>query len=408
MSGTVWKVDIDAKTATPVARASVVRARSGALGWSPRGRRLRAPRRQYPRHRRRATSRRLAGQWDSRLRRRRWRGGAVLDAVCMRAAQRRQASSSPTTATIASASSASTAPCRPSPARHGGLRRRRDGRREVQPSARSLDRLSGDFYITDQDNYRVRKISSALDHHDGRRQRHAGSTDDDDPQRAVLRPRRPQREGRRLDDHRRRRHARRGGRHNSIRIIKSVNPVRPSETSHDDRTFNHRRRRGASAPEWRIAPRCDRRPRVRHGVSASRRSHAAHAVPVAHRCSEWRFPRRRHREQGVVQDAGWASRLLSRTTRSLPETADNDDVRSAFGLGCDGVVEVMLAQRGNTPGRIDPLAVADECLRTQKRGAVVTVIHSRVSGVKVGQRVSVIAGAHRSTTRSDELPCASP
>lgn len=86
----------------------------------------------------------------------------------------------------------------------------------------------------------------------------------------------------------------------------------------------------------------------------------------------------------------------------LPETADSDDVRSAFGLGCDGVVEVML-ERGNTPGRIDPLAVADECLRTQKRGAVVTVIHSKVAGVKVGQRVAVVSGCEAKFDSFDEV-----
>lgn len=86
----------------------------------------------------------------------------------------------------------------------------------------------------------------------------------------------------------------------------------------------------------------------------------------------------------------------------LPETTDNEDIRSAFGLGCDGVVEVML-ERGNTPGRIDPLAVADECLRTQKRGAVVTVIHSRVPGVKVGQRVSVLADREPKCDAFDEV-----
>lgn len=110
---------------------------------------------------------------------------------------------------------------------------------------------------------------------------------------------------------------------------------------------------------------------------------------------------------GDIASNGWARTrdgqpVVVTYDSRLPETADNEDVRSAFGLGCDGVVEVML-ERGNTPGRIDPLAVADECLRTQKRGAVVTVIHSRVSGVKVGQRVCVISDSEPKYDAFDEI-----
>ena len=111
--------------------------------------------------------------------------------------------------------------------------------------------------------------------------------------------------------------------------------------------------------------------------------------------------------EGDIASNGWARTrdgqpVVVTYDSRLPETADNEDVRSAFGLGCDGVVEVML-ERGNTPGRIDPLAVADQCLRTQKRGAVVTVIHSRVPGVKVGQRVSVISDSEPKYDAFDEV-----
>lgn len=75
-------------------------------------------------------------------------------------------------------------------------------------------------------------------------------------------------------------------------------------------------------------------------------------------------------------------------------TADgtDDDIRSAFGLGCDGVVDVLL-ERAGAPGRLDPLEFASECIRTQTRGALLTVIRSRVPEVKVGSRVAVRAGA---------------
>jgi xanthine/CO dehydrogenase XdhC/CoxF family maturation factor len=72
------------------------------------------------------------------------------------------------------------------------------------------------------------------------------------------------------------------------------------------------------------------------------------------------------------------------------DDADDDDIRSAFGLGGDGIVEVMI-ERAGTPGRLDPLAFASECIRTQQRGALVTVIRSRVPEVQVGMRLAVRA-----------------
>jgi xanthine/CO dehydrogenase XdhC/CoxF family maturation factor len=101
--------------------------------------------------------------------------------------------------------------------------------------------------------------------------------------------------------------------------------------------------------------------------------------------------------EGDIASKGWwrtrdGEPVVVTYDSRMPEHADDDDVRSAFGLGCDGVIEIML-ERGNTPGRIDTLEVADTCYRTQKRGAVATVIHSRVNGVKVGHRVAVVHGS---------------
>jgi len=69
----------------------------------------------------------------------------------------------------------------------------------------------------------------------------------------------------------------------------------------------------------------------------------------------------------------------------------DDDIRSAFGLGCDGAVEVLI-ERAGAPGRVDPLAFASECLRKQKRGALVTVIRSRVPEIKIGTRIALQHG----------------
>ncbi|HEU0033631.1 MAG TPA: XdhC family protein [Kofleriaceae bacterium] len=72
-----------------------------------------------------------------------------------------------------------------------------------------------------------------------------------------------------------------------------------------------------------------------------------------------------------------------------PELVD-DDIRAAFGLGCDGIVEVLIERTGQT-GRVDPLAIAGRCLRTQRRGAVATVFRSD-GRVRLGSRLALVAG----------------
>lgn len=83
--------------------------------------------------------------------------------------------------------------------------------------------------------------------------------------------------------------------------------------------------------------------------------------------------------------------MLVRYDAAAPTVAEDDDIRSAFGLGCDGIVEVLI-ERAGMAGRIDALEVAARCYRSQKRGAVVTVFHSDVTGVRAGSRMAVISG----------------
>jgi len=72
-------------------------------------------------------------------------------------------------------------------------------------------------------------------------------------------------------------------------------------------------------------------------------------------------------------------------------TDDDDDVRSAFGLGGDGVVEVLL-ERAGVPGRIDALELASRCLAAHRRGAVTTVFRADTGGIRVGARLALMAG----------------
>jgi len=70
---------------------------------------------------------------------------------------------------------------------------------------------------------------------------------------------------------------------------------------------------------------------------------------------------------------------------------NDDDIRSAFGLGCDGTVEVLL-ERAGVGGRIDALEFASRCLRSHKRGAMMTVFHSTDPAVRIGSRLAIAAG----------------
>ena len=103
--------------------------------------------------------------------------------------------------------------------------------------------------------------------------------------------------------------------------------------------------------------------------------------------------------EGDLSSKGWWSTrsgepvILTYDPRT-DQDLDDDDVRAAFGLGCDGVVEVMLERAGG--GRLDPLEFADGCLRAQRRGVVVTVFRSDDAEIPIGARIAV---------RDGEAPC---
>ncbi len=104
--------------------------------------------------------------------------------------------------------------------------------------------------------------------------------------------------------------------------------------------------------------------------------------------------------EGDISSKGWsltrdgATALLryDSTTDELGTANgnDDDDIRSAFGLGCDGVVEVLL-ERAGTAGRTDALEFAARCLRDHKRGVVATVFRSDAPGITIGARLAQIA-----------------
>lgn len=99
--------------------------------------------------------------------------------------------------------------------------------------------------------------------------------------------------------------------------------------------------------------------------------------------------------EGDISEKGWMRTKDGNpvlVTYDATSSVDNDDdIRSAFGLGCDGTVEVLL-ERAGVAGRIDALEFASRCLRAHKRGAVTTVFHSTEPGIPVGARLAIVAG----------------
>ncbi|HEY5935605.1 MAG TPA: XdhC family protein [Kofleriaceae bacterium] len=68
--------------------------------------------------------------------------------------------------------------------------------------------------------------------------------------------------------------------------------------------------------------------------------------------------------------------LVSYDSNVAPD-AEPDEVRAAFGLGCGGVIDILVERHdrlsGNS-GRLDPIALADEWMGAQRRGAIATRI----------------------------------
>jgi xanthine/CO dehydrogenase XdhC/CoxF family maturation factor len=94
-------------------------------------------------------------------------------------------------------------------------------------------------------------------------------------------------------------------------------------------------------------------------------------------------------EGDVIKKAWW--RTEAGAALVTYDTRAEDEIRWGFGLGCDGVVDVLLERAGQ--GGIDPLALFARCIERQKQGALATVFRSSAAGVPVGSRVKLFDGA---------------
>jgi xanthine/CO dehydrogenase XdhC/CoxF family maturation factor len=112
--------------------------------------------------------------------------------------------------------------------------------------------------------------------------------------------------------------------------------------------------------------------------------------------------------EGDISEKGWMRTRDGNpvlVTYDATSACDDDaDIRSAFGLGCDGTVDVLL-ERAGVDGRIDALEFATRCQRSHRRGAVTTVFHSTDPAVRVGARLAIMAGGELEQ-ETDRLPVA--
>jgi len=93
-------------------------------------------------------------------------------------------------------------------------------------------------------------------------------------------------------------------------------------------------------------------------------------------------------EGEIVRKAWWLTESGEPVVR-LYDTTSEDDAVWEFGLGCNGVVHVML-ERVNTAAACGTLEFLDTHRAARKAAVVATVVHSDgVSGVQVGDRLLV-------------------
>jgi xanthine dehydrogenase accessory factor len=95
-------------------------------------------------------------------------------------------------------------------------------------------------------------------------------------------------------------------------------------------------------------------------------------------------------EGDVVRKGWWRTRDGAPRIVTYDATA-RDEAGWGFGLGCDGIVDVLL-ERADQLGQIDPFGFLEACVSTQQRGVLATALGG--DGVAVGKRVAVRADGH--------------
>lgn len=94
--------------------------------------------------------------------------------------------------------------------------------------------------------------------------------------------------------------------------------------------------------------------------------------------------------EGDVLKKGWWRTREGGPALCTYDSTSRDEIRWGFGLGCDGVVDVLL-ERADRAGQVDPLAFLEQCRRTQTRGALVTIFRSEAKKAPAGTRLALYA-----------------
>jgi xanthine/CO dehydrogenase XdhC/CoxF family maturation factor len=101
-------------------------------------------------------------------------------------------------------------------------------------------------------------------------------------------------------------------------------------------------------------------------------------------------------EGDIIQRGFWRTSqgpiVMTYDSRTDADAESDDELRAGLGLGCNGVVDVLIERAGASA--IDPLAVLEACVRTQTCAVVATAIASDTEQVPLGTRLAI---------RGDEL-----
>ena len=99
-------------------------------------------------------------------------------------------------------------------------------------------------------------------------------------------------------------------------------------------------------------------------------------------------------EGEVIRRAWWFTQSETPVVR-VYDTSSDDDTVWEFGLGCNGVVHVLL-ERSDRPGAVQMLAFLDANRQKQSSAVIATVVRSEDASIQVGDRL-LIDGTSRPT-----------
>lgn len=84
------------------------------------------------------------------------------------------------------------------------------------------------------------------------------------------------------------------------------------------------------------------------------------------------------------------------------DTTDDDENAFGIGLGCNGIIDILIEPLGAPDGPENPLTLLERLLRERQVAAMATVVRAD-DPARVGQRLTAEASGHAATTIPDQL-----